>query len=157
MSDIVYENEAAVLTFTYQELVKALEWQIIENEVEDESKLLNWLKKNSGQGKKDIRLKEDKIKRPEYLSRIIYLVSYLLSEKMGQVFCKECCLNIPPAQIKVEKTTPFDFQKGMDKKTLKEIQKELGLKPPLRMSGSGGTQFTCPQSHFLLSTIDWII
>jgi hypothetical protein len=153
MSDIVYENEAAILSFSYEEVVKALERHIIENEVEDDSKLLNWLKKCSGQGEKVIRLKEDK-KRPEYLNRIIYLLSDLLSDKMGKFFCKECRLNIPPAQIRVEKTTPFDFQKGMNKTTMKEIQKELGLKSPLRMSGSGGTQFTCPQSHLLLSTID---
>ena len=79
MAKIIYENEAAVLSFEYQDVMDSLRKQINEHNVEEDSLLLNWLEENSTDGKKDIKINdEDKYEGREYVSRIVYVIKNLL-------------------------------------------------------------------------------
>jgi hypothetical protein len=157
MAEIIYENEAAVLSFKYEDVIDSLKKQINKDKVEDDSLLLSWLKENSTDGDKDININYE-YEGEDYLTRISYVIKNLLSDKKGKIYCKKCGLNISPLKIKKEQHSPFDYYKGIDKKSIKKVKKELGIKSRMRLpGGSGGTKFFCDKGHELFGTRDWMI
>jgi hypothetical protein len=159
MSQITYENGAAIFTFSYPDIISALSNHINEYQVEDDILLLKWLEKNSENGSQDIKIIDgDEKEGIEHLTRIVYIIKDLLSAKRGNIYCKECRRNILPSQIEKRQTSPFDFYKGVDKKVIKEIKRKLGLKGRRSLSGgTGGTTFFCDKDHELFFTRDWLI
>ena len=158
MAQIIYENEAAVLSFNYQDVIDSLTNQIAEHNVEDDSMLLKWLKENATNGEQDIKITgEDEHEEQEYLNRIVPVIKELLSNGKGNVFCKECNRDILVSEIKRQQTSPFDVHKGINRKAIKGLKKEFGLKGHVRFPGSGGTTFFCDKSHELFGTRDWMI
>lgn len=149
----------AALSFEYRDVIDSLKKNINEYNVEEDSMLLNWLVENSINGKKDVNLTdEDKYEGREYLSRIVYVIKDLLLDKKGNVYCKKCGLNISLSKIKKEQTSPLDYYKGIDKKTIKKVRNELGIKGRMRLpGGSEGTIFFCNKGHELFATRDWMI
>lgn len=157
MSQIIYETKEVVLTLQYQDAVDVLSSNINEYQVEDDSMLLKWLEHNSSNRQQDIAINGEGIfEMEDYVGRIVYLIKDLLLKGKGDVYCKQCDRNIPASEIKKDQTTPFDSQKGLDKKTLSILRKELGLKGRIRFPASGGTTFFCDKGHELFGTTDWI-
>ena len=158
MAQVIYENEAAVLCFDYHNVTESLTSQIAEHNVEDDSKLLTWLQENVTSGEQDIKINDEEgYEGREYVNRIVSVIKDLLSHEKGTVFCKECNRNILPSEIKKDQASPFDYYKGVDKKTIKHLKKELGLKGRVRLPGSGGTRFFCDKGHELFGTRDWMV
>lgn len=158
MAQVTYENEAAVLTFQYQDVMDKLSQHIKEYSVKGDSSLLTWLQTQSKNGAKDIRINEqDEYEGSEYVNRIVYVVKGLLSDAKGNVLCKQCNRAIFASEIKRHQTSPFDLYKKIDKKRIKELKREFGIKGPVRLPGTGGTTFFCDKGHELFGTRDWII
>ena len=158
MAQVTYENEAAVLTFQYQDVMNKLSQHIKEHSVEGDFGLLTWLQTQSKNGAKDITINEqDEYEGSEYVNRIVYVIKGLLSDAKGDVFCKQCNRDILASEITKQQTSPFDYYKGVDKRTIKRVKKEFGLKGRVRLPGSGGTTFFCGKGHELFGTKDWII
>lgn len=157
MPQIVYENKAATLSFRYQDVVECLNNQINEKNLEEDSELLRWLQDNSALEEQVIKInEEDDHEGKEFLNRIVWVVKDLLLDKKGNAYCKKCDRNILSSKIKKNQVSPFDVYKGIDKKTLKGLKKELGARGHLRLPGSGGTTFYCDKGHELFGTRDWI-
>ena len=158
MAQIIYESDAVILSFEYPHVINLLTNQIAEHNLQDESLLLEWLEKTSDGGNKDITITdEDEHEGIEYVGRVVYVIRDLLGDKKGEVYCKRCGKRIHLSKIKKEQVTPFDYHKGVDRKTTKLLKKEFGLKGRVRLPGSGGTSFFCDEGHRLFSTRDWII
>lgn len=158
MTQITYESESAVLSFDYSDVMDNLTKQIKEHNVAEDSSLLNWLEEHSANGPQDIKINlEDETEGAEYLNRIVWVIKDLLSNRKGNVFCKRCSGNILASGIKKDQTTPFDAHKGVDKKTIKKIKKEFGLKGRINLPAMGGTTFFCDKGHEIFATRDWII
>jgi len=159
MAQVTYENEVAVLKFQYQDVMDTLSQHIEEHSVESDWRLLTWLQTQSKSGSKDISINErDEYEGSEYVKRIVYVVKGLLSDAKGDVFCKQCNRAISASEVKRHQTSPFDLYKKIDKKRIKELKREFGIKGPVRLpGGSGGTTFYCDKGHQLFSTRDWFI
>ena len=158
MAQVTYENEVAVLKFQYQDVMDTLSQHIEEHSVESDWRLLTWLQTQSKSGSKDISINEqDEYEGSEYVKRIVYVIKGLLSDAKGDVFCKPCNRDILASEIKKQKISPFDYYKGVDKKTIKRVKKEFGLKGRVRLPGSGGTTFFCDKGHELFATRNWIV
>ena len=157
MAQISYETEEAVLTFGYRDAVEVLSASVRDHHVEDDSTLLKWLEDNSKNGQRDVAIDStDELEMDDCVTRIVYVIKDLLLKGKGVVFCKECDRHIPASEIRKDQTTPFDAHKGLDKKTIKRLKKELGIKGRPRLSGLGGTTFFCNKGHELFGTRDWV-
>ena len=158
MAQIIYQHDPAILSFDYEDVKDSLTDQIRENNVEDDLALLNWLQNNSQSGHHDLTIKaEDEFQLDEYVSRIVFVIRDLLLNGKGNVYCKRCERDIPATDITKDQISPLDAHKGIDKKTIKGIKKDLGIKGHLRIPGSGGTTFLCDRGHELFATRDWTI
>ena len=159
MSQIIYKNDTAILSFGYKDTLSSLTNQINEHNVEEDTLLLKWLEDNSTSGKQDINIyAEDDQEGEEYVSRIVYVIKDLLSDKKGNIHCKKCDRDIMSSEIKKEQSSPFDLYRGIDKKTIKGLKKELGIKGRVKLpGGTGGTTFFCDKGHELYATKGWII
>ena len=157
MPKITYKNENAVLSFEFGDMIEYLSHHIKEHNVEDDSMLLEWLEDRSGKGKLDITINtEDDQEKEDYPDRIVYTIRDLLLAEKGDVYCKWCDRHISVTDIKKDQTTPFDAHKGINRKTIKGLKKEFGLKGRVRLPGSGGTAFFCDKGHELFGTRDWM-
>ena len=159
MSKVSYKNEAAVLSFDYQDVVDTLAGQINEYNVEDDSLLLRWLEENSKYGERDLEIdSDDDRENDNHINRVVYVIRDLLLADKGDVYCKKCGRYISETEIKKDQTSPLDYYKDISKKTIKELKKERGIKGRVRLpGGSGGTTFYCGEGHELFSTKDWVI
>ena len=156
MPQISYENEESILSFEHQDMLDELSQHIKEYGIEDDKSLLKWLQDKSINGREDIKI-EIEDHSPDYVNRIVYVIKGLLSDQKGKVYCKECGRTIPSSEIKKIQNSPFNHYKGIDKKTIKGLKKEFGLKGKVRLPGGiGGTTFLCDNDHELFSTRDWI-
>ena len=156
MPQIVYENEESVLSFEYQDAINELSRHIKEYEIEDDLRLLKWLQDKSINGHEDIKI-EGENQWPDYINRIVWVVKGLLSNQKGEIYCKACSRTIPQPEIKKVQNSPFEHYRGINRKTIKGLKKELGLKGKVRLPGRvGGTTFLCDNDHELLSIRDWI-
>ncbi|MBW2341634.1 MAG: hypothetical protein JRF50_15050 [Deltaproteobacteria bacterium] len=157
MSQIIYENDAAILSFDYPYVTNFLTNQIAEHNLEDDSLLLKWLEKTSDDGNQDITITdEDQYEGIEYVGRMMYVIRDLLRDEKGDIYCKTCGRAIALSKLKIRQVTPFDYHKGVDKKAIKRLKKEFGLRGRVRLPGSGGTTFLCDKGHELFGTRDWI-
>lgn len=156
MPQITYENEESVLSFEYQDTINELSRHIKEDGIEDDSRLLKWLQDKSINGREDIKI-ESENQWPDYVSRFVYVIKGLLSDQKGKIYCKACSTTIPQPEIKKVQNSPFEHYRGIDRKTIKGLKKEFGLKGKVRLPGGvGGTTFSCDNGHEMFSTRDWI-
>ena len=156
MPQISYENEESVLSFEHQDMIDVLFRDINESAIEDDTRLLNWLQDKSINGREDIKI-ESENHWPDYVERIVYIIKGLLSNQKGEVYCKGCARTIPSSEIKKVQNSPFEHNRGIDRKTIKALKEEFGLKGKARFPGGiGGTTFLCDSGHELFSTRDWI-
>ena len=156
MPQITYENEESVLSFEYLDMINELCPHIKEYEIEDDSRLLKWLQDKSSNGREDIKI-ESENHWPDYVERIFYTIRGLLSNQKGEIYCKACGRIVPPGEIKKIQNSPFDHSRRIDRKTIKALKKEFGLKGKVRLPGGiGRTTFLCDSGHELFSTRDWI-
>ena len=156
MPQITYENEESVLSFEYLDMINELCPHIKEYEIEDDSRLLKWLQDKASNGHEAIKIDSEN-QWPDYVSRIVYIIKGLLSDQKGEIYCKGCARTIPPGEIKKIQNSPFEQNRGINRKTIKALKKEFGLKGKVRLPvGIGGTTFLCDNGHELFSTRDWI-
>ena len=153
MSQITYENESAVMQFDYSDVIKQLSLKIDEYQVDDDLRLLNWLKKQSKR-KEGIEIR----KEHELTNRFCYLICNLIDSKKGNIFCKICNKFYTPSQISKETTSPFD--RKISSRTIKKLKKfhkkEFGSRGPIHIPGTGGKNYKCPTGHILISVRTWI-
>ena len=154
MSNIRYENEDVVMQFEYADVITQLKLKVAEYNVDDDSKLLNWIKKQSNKGKEVIEIGDNQ----EITSRFCYLICNLIDSKKGSIYCKVCKEMYMPGKIIKESTSPFD--RRISSKTIRKLRKfhkkEFGSKGPINIPGSGGKIYKCPKEHILISVITWI-
>ena len=152
---IKYENDDVVMQFEYADVITQLKLKVAEYNVDDDSKLLNWIKKQSNKGKEVIEIGDNQ----EITSRFCYLICDLIDNRKGKVFCKVCSRAYQPDHISKESTSPFD--RRISSKNIKELKKfhkkEFGSKGPINIPGTGGKTYKCPKGHILISVRTWII
>ncbi|RJR43985.1 MAG: hypothetical protein C4576_13770 [Desulfobacteraceae bacterium] len=134
MSRVIYTGDSAKISFEYGEAMSKIS--------PPDSPLLEWIRETSEDGKKDILLNGE-----EALDNgVPYLIKDLLLSGKGEVFCISCGQIIPAAELIIGRTSPFTAFQGIDSKIVKD-----------RLSGSGGTVFSCGNGHELFGTRDWVI
>ncbi|HPD57013.1 MAG TPA: hypothetical protein P5294_07150 [Smithellaceae bacterium] len=159
MSKLIYKNDCAVFTFSYQAAIDCLSARINKYNVKQDADLLQWLQKQSACGRKDICISKTSLKKNKCLNRLFPLIKELLLNRQGDVFCKSCRETIPISELKVKSCTPAGYYQSVTRDTIEAIRKEFGLRSfgPVNLGGSGGTQFSCARGHQLFSSLDWII
>lgn len=155
VATVTYESSLSVLSFMFTDALDRLARSIEEFAVDEDVRLLAWLKTQTRDGEADLHIDEEQ-GRAEFISRLSYVIRDLLLDGKGTVWCKECGQEIMPGNLTHRKRTPFDFGRGISKKDLKQLKKDLGLKGKVRIPGSGRTTFYCNQGHELFGTMDWV-
>jgi len=150
MVTVKYENEDTVMEFNYPDVTNQLSKRIDEYHVLKDSLLFERIKKDSQNGTKDIEIEGD--------SRFCYLICDLIDDMKGEIYCKTCDRTYKANQIVKESISPFD--RKVSNKTYKRLKKffkkEYGIKGNIRISGSGGNTYLCPNRHELLYVRTWI-
>ena len=157
MAKITYENEKAILTFEFQDVVQTLSQHIKECKVPHDTELLVWIVSQSNNGNVDVTIEEDENLTREFGHRIIYVVRDLFLEEKGAVLCKSCRKTSPDSHIRVNRRSISNHFKGVDSKTIETMKKDYGLTGPINIGGSGGTRFYCGHDHEIFSVMEWII
>ena len=152
MAQVVYESPTAILSFDYHELMAQLGARIKEHRHGDDSKLRSWLQKASADGARPVTIShKDHYEAAEYLDRIIDLISHLLSDGKGFVYCKQCNRNIPPSARRTEPPSllgTYSSRGGEERSEAEGLTKKTS-EPG---NGCGGSGFFCETGHELLST-----
>ena len=154
MSIVIYEDEEAVMSFDYQDVMQVLENNIAQYNVAHDKKFLDKLRQNTALGTRDLTINDSK-REDDTTARLIYVICDLLSQGKGSVFCKACSKEFKPAELIITKDSPFRSSK-IDFSILKKLKKEFGIKGRLRLPGVGYSVVTCNQNHELLRIMDWI-
>ena len=152
MAQVVYESPTAILSFDYHELMDQLAARIEEHRHGEDSKLRSWLQKASADGARPVTIShKDHYEGAGYLARIIHLISHLLSDGKGFVYCKQCNRNIPPSARRTEPPSLLDNYRGRNGEGSSGATEltERGQRPD---DGCGGSGFFCETGHELLST-----
>jgi len=151
VAQVVYESPTAILSFDYHELMHQLVARIEEDRHGEDSKLRSWLQKASADGTRPVTIShKDRYEGAGYLGRIIHLISHLLSDGKGFVYCKQCNRNIPPSARRTEPPSPLETfrnhngEEGVDVEEFTERIREPG-------NGCGKSGFFCETGHELLS------
>jgi hypothetical protein len=154
VAKIVYENEQAVLSFEYQDIVSALSSRVRQYDEENDLRLLGWLQQHSGNGEQSITIKGDhEYNGSEYVKRVIYVIGDLLTEGKGYVFCKECNKNVPECARKREGNGNEEPPKTTEQQVFTSLEEYLAIKGRLTSpSDDVGTTFCCNKGHELLVT-----
>jgi len=139
MTNVTYETENAIFTFSLNAVTKALKTA---NQTEELVKLLQFLTSSP----------PDSITIPKGYSHFGYIALDLLTKGKGSVTCKTCNKTYRPDQLKLtvvgHGTSPFNLkEKGGIKNVFIKGQRLPGL--------FGGRGFTCPNGHELISMITW--
>lgn len=127
-----------------------------EHYVEDDNLILELIKRKSEHGGQEINLDGNDPEDALLMNRFAYLARDLLLCGKGTVFCRTCGKSIPVKELIVKRSSPLDAHKGIDRKQLKNLKKELGLKGKMRLPGTGWTVISCNEGHELFRTMDWI-
>ena len=154
MSIVIYEDEEAVMSFDYQDVMQVLENNIAQYNVDHDKKLLDMLQQNTASGTKDVTI-NDNDREDDTTARLIYVICDLLSEGKGSVLCKACSKEFKPSELIITKDSPCRSSK-IDSSILKKLKKEFDIKGRIRLPGVGYSVVTCNQGHELLRIMDWI-
>lgn len=143
--------------FDYREVIERLSKHIKDYDIEEDSLLFEWLQNQSDEGSKNIKIdSEFESEGDDFIHRIAYVIWDLLSDGNAKIFCKKCDSEIPASDIQRHQDSLFNSYKGIDKKEIKRLKAELGLKGRASLPRIGGTIFYCSKSHELFRTCDWI-
>jgi hypothetical protein len=134
--------------------MQMLESKITQNNVHDDKKLRNKLKQDTALGTKDATV-NDNDREDDTTARLKYIITDLLSQGKGSVFCKACSKEFKPSELSISKDSPFRLG-SIDSSVLKKLKKEFEIKGRLRLPRVGYTVVTCSRGHELLRSMDWI-
>jgi hypothetical protein len=150
MPAIQIDTDDAVFAFAYDDLA-----EIAINRIcpDDDRKVINEIKRRSESGSKDVVITGNE--GGYYFRRVVYVVAELLISGKGTVYCKQCGHTYQASQLKITNNSPVSFI-HTSIATVKQLQKELGMKRPVRVPGTGWTVITCAKGHELLRVLDWI-
>ena len=145
MARIIYENEDAVFTFDYQDILRRLTQTIQKDHFHDIIMLCKWLQDKSKEGQEDIQIDSEHIYWQEkYIYQIVYVIRDLFSDHKGLIYCKKCHQTIPISKITRDKTNPLQSE---------NLRGQSGQY--LSIPYIGRTKFLCNKRHELFGIIDW--
>lgn len=152
---LIYNNKSSVISIDAIDAIDRLAESIYQFRVEEDVELLTWLKTETGENMTNLHIDEDQ-GPAEMVGRLAFVISDLLLDGRGAVWCKACGSEVPAKELNRRRTTPRNARSGITRKELNRIKKDLGLKGKVKLPGMGGTTFFCGQGHEVFGTVEWI-
>ena len=155
VAGITYESSLSVLSFEAGDVLERLARSVQEFGVEEDVELLTWLKTETAENMTDFHIDEDR-GPAEMVGRLAFVISDLLLDGRGAVWCKACGSEVPAGELIHRRRTPVNAGIGVSQKDLKRLSKDLGIKGRMKLPGMGGTRFFCGQGHEVFGTVEWV-
>ncbi len=152
MSEITYETDYAAFSFPFKTVKEKLKEIIKEHNVSEAHDIYNFI---SSSTTNTIRLNE--ADHPYFG----FIALNLIKEGIGTSYCKACDKTYQNNQLKPFKLGLGEYPYDPDYKPIWSFKalfmnfKDM-FKKKMRMPGSGGKGYKCPEEHVLIAGITWI-